>query len=102
MNKLVLTAALAAFVLAAFSSAAKADFVCPVLPANQNAVDHNNNDQWITIAGGDISILPGKAGDTENSPVSVPDKATNLDGAGSPGGDHANPGDKEYSAIWNT
>ena len=66
-----------------------ADFVCPV--ANV-----------ITIAGGDTSILPGKAGDPANSPVSVPDHATNGGGSGSPGGPHAVPGDSDYTAIWNS
>ena len=83
------------------SAPAFADFVCPVLPVSQNAVDHSNAD-FITISGGDISILPGKAGDPDNSPVDVPDHATNDDGAGNPGGAHARPGDPGYTGIWNT
>jgi hypothetical protein len=34
--------------------------------------------------------------------VDVPDHATNAEGAGSPGGAHATPGDRGYTAIWNT
>src|SRR5688500_4434690 len=32
--------------------------------------------------------------------VSVPTHATNQDGAGSPGGSHAAPGDTGYTAVW--
>jgi hypothetical protein len=78
-----------------------ADFVCPVLPISEQGQEHSNAN-LITISGGDISILPGKAGDPAASPVSVPDQATNQDGTGSPGGAHANPGDPGYTAIWNT
>ena len=81
-----------------------ADFVCPVLPVADAAVantDANTDGVFITIAGGDTSILPGAAGDPADSPVDVPDGATNDDGAGSPGGAHAVPGDPDYTAIWN-
>ena len=102
MNKLVLTGILAVFTLA-LSGTARADFVCPVLPANQNAVNQvSDNANWITISGGDTSILPGAAGDPASSPVSVPDQATNMNGAGSPGGTHAGPGDSGYTAVWNS
>ena len=77
-----------------------ADFVCPVLPVADAAVA-NSEAGFITIAGGDTSILPGAAGDPTDSPVDVPDGATNDDGAGSPGGAHAVPGDPGYTAIWN-
>ena len=80
---------------------ARADFVCPVLPVSEQA-KANSNANFITISGGDTSILPGKAGDAAVSPVDVPAHATNMDGAGSPGGAHAGPGDPGYSAIWNT
>ncbi len=80
---------------------ASADFVCPVLPVSDNAVE-NSNAGFIEIADGDTSILPGLAGDPDESPVNVPDHATNSDGTGSPGGPHATPGDSDYSAIWNT
>ena len=78
-----------------------ADFVCPVLPVSQNAVA-NTDGVFITIFDGDTSILPGKAGDQANSPVDVPDGATNDDGAGAADGPHAVPGDSGYTAIWNT
>ena len=84
-----------------FSAApAFADFVCPVLPVSDAAVA-NSNGGFIGIAGGDTSILPGKAGDPANSPVGVPDQATNAGGSGSPAGAHAVPGDSDYTAIWN-
>jgi lipid-binding SYLF domain-containing protein len=78
---------------------ASADFVCPVLPVSDQAKE-NSKAGFITISGGDTSILPGKAGDSASSPVDVPDRATNQDGAGSPAGAHASPGDPGYTAIW--
>jgi hypothetical protein len=67
-------------------------FVCPVLGGNAglNAPE-------------DGPIVPlGETGDyTVGGPsVSVPIFATNDEGAGVPGGDHASPGDTTYSAIW--
>lgn len=91
----------AAVVLGPGAGAAWADFVCPVLPVSDQATEHSNAN-FITISGGDTSILPGKAGDAAASPVDAPAQATNQDGAGSPGGAHASPGDPGYSAIWNT
>ena len=85
-----------------FSAApAFADFVCPVLPVSDAATAHSNAN-FITIAGGDTSVLPGKAGYPANSPVSVPDHATNGGGSGSPGGPHAVPGDSDYTATRNS
>ena len=83
------------------AGAALADFVCPVVPVSEQA-QANSKASFITISGGDTSILPGKAGDSASSPVDVPDGATNQDGAGSPGGAHASPGGSDYTAIWNT
>ena len=80
---------------------ASADFVCPVLPVSENALEHSNAN-FITISGGDTSILPGLAGNPDESPVDVPDHATNDNGTGSPAGSHAVPGDSDYGAIWNT
>ena len=80
---------------------ASADFVCPVIPVSDQGAAHSNAN-FITISGGDTSILPGKAGDPALSPVAVPAQATNGDGAGSPGGAHSVPGDSDYSAIWDT
>ena len=64
-------------------------FVCPVF--NSDAVGENNPNA-VPISGGDFTILGPE--------VSVPDIATNQDGAGVPNGPHAAPGDEGYSAIW--
>jgi hypothetical protein len=68
-------------------------FICPVL-GGQAGGEHGNSspDIFVTIAGGDTTII--------GPDVSVPVHATNDNGAGSPGGDHASPGDADYSAIW--
>lgn len=63
-------------------------FVCPVI--STDAVLNSPN--GVMIAGGDYSIV--------GPDVSVPLHATNGDGAGSPGGAHAGPGDTTYTAIW--
>lgn len=73
------------------SSAEKVDgFVCPVI----NTENVLNSPKGITISGGDYSIA-GPHG------LRVPINATNQDGAGDPAGEHASPGDEDYSAIWN-
>ena len=63
-------------------------FVCPVIKTD--AVLNAKNGIMIN---GAYSIL----GPT----VSVPVHATNDNGAGSPGGTFASPGDTSYAAIWN-
>lgn len=63
-------------------------FVCPVITTNAVL----NSPKGITIGGGDYSILGPN--------VSVPVHATNANGAGTPGGPHASPGDSDYTAIW--
>jgi hypothetical protein len=70
-------------------------FVCPVLggKGGQNAFAKGNG-KFIQIAGGDYSVV----GPTLHVPV----HATNQNGAGSPGGSHASPGDSDYTAIWAT
>ena len=83
------------------AGAAWADFVCPVLPVSDQAKE-NSKAGFITIGDGDTSILPGKAGDAASSSVDVPDRATNQEGAGSPAGAHASPGDPGYTAIWSS
>jgi hypothetical protein len=88
--------------LSGFSSASEHrddSFVCPVF--NPDTVGENNPNAF-PIAGGDYSIKPGKAFEHPEGPVSVPEGATNQDGAGTPGGDHAGPGDEDYTAIWKT
>ena len=83
------------------AGAAWADFLCPVVPISDQGFAHTNAN-FALASQGDKVILPGKAGDAADSPVSVPDQATNLDGTGSAGGTHAAPGDPGYSPIWNT
>ena len=74
---------------AQMDSVTAAGFVCPVF--NSAAVGaHNPN--AVMIGGGDYSIIGPE--------VSVPDHATNGNGAGSPGGAHSRPGDTNYTAIW--
>jgi len=63
-------------------------FVCPVI--STDAVLNSPN--GAAIAGGDYTI--------GGPDVTVPVFATNADGAGSPGGAHAAPGDTNYTAIW--
>jgi hypothetical protein len=100
-RKLLLALGIAAVMAGPGAGVARADFVCPVLPVSDQAKEHSNAN-FITISGGDTSILPGKAGDAAVSPVDVPAHATNMNGAGSPAGPHASPGDAGYSAIWDT
>jgi len=52
------------------------------------------------LGGGEYTFGPGSAGDPATFNGGVPDDATNADGAGSPGGAHASPGDAGYTAIW--
>ena len=68
-------------------------FVCPVL-GGQAGGEHGNSspDVFVSIAGGDTTII--------GPDVSVPIHATNDNGNGNPGGDHASPGDADYTAIW--
>jgi hypothetical protein len=74
------------------AAAANADFVCPVLKVPAHAADNSPK----------ISPLPTAGEYTISGPtLSVPDEATNSDGAGSPA-DHASPGDAGYTPIWNT
>jgi hypothetical protein len=95
-------AAMAAFLAGPGAGAASADFVCPVLPVSDQAKEVQlDRDHFITIGGGDTSILPGHAGKELTSPVDVPEGATNLNGDGTPPGTHASPGDPYYTAIWN-
>jgi hypothetical protein len=102
---LIATAAVAGVMGVSASSAmattpdrASDPFVCPVVKISDQAASHS--DQFITISGGDHSILPGNAGSQETFNGNVPSNATNSDGAGSPGGAHASPGDAGYSAVW--
>lgn len=64
-------------------------FVCPVI--STDAVLNAKN--GIAINGAYSILGPS---------VAVPIGATNDEGAGSPGGDFASPGDTGYTAIWYT
>ncbi|MBT5111421.1 MAG: hypothetical protein HOM25_22280 [Rhodospirillaceae bacterium] len=75
--------------VAAAGAPSPTGFVCPVI--GTDAVLNAKNGIEIN---GAYSIL-GPA-------VSVPVGATNGEGAGSPGGTFASPGDAGYTAIWNT
>lgn len=65
-----------------------AGFVCPVIPGKGVA----KNDKFFPISGGYYSF--------HGPDVAVPMHATNANGAGRPGGEHASPGDTDYTAIW--
>lgn len=77
------------------------DFVCPVID-NQAVGEHN------PIAGelgstGTYTVVPEKS---QANNLNVPDKATNGDGLGKPGETsepyaQSQPGDTDYTAIWN-
>jgi len=75
--------------VAAAGAPSPTGFVCPVI-STENVLNAKNG---ITINGA-YSILGPE--------VSVPIGATNGDGAGSPGGTFASPGDTGYTAIWYT
>jgi hypothetical protein len=63
-------------------------FVCPVISTDAVL----NSPRAGTLSGGDYTI--------GGPDVSVPIHATNANGSGTPGGDHSQPGDTDYSAIW--
>jgi len=65
-------------------------FVCPVFNSTSAVGEHNPN--AVGIYGGDYTVLGPE--------VSIPIKATNGDGAGSPEGEHSVPGDSDYTAVW--
>jgi hypothetical protein len=84
--------------MAATPDRAEDPFVCPVLTISDQAATHS--DQFASLGGGEYTILPGAAGSAETFNGNVPTHATNADGAGSPGGSHAAPGDSGYGAVW--
>jgi hypothetical protein len=97
LRTLILTGCLSALMITSAFAAGPPEkidgFICPVL-GGQAGGEHGNSspDVFVTIAGGDTTII--------GPDVSVPVHATNDNGAGSPGGDHASPGDADYTAIW--
>jgi hypothetical protein len=98
-RKLLLGVGLATLIAGPGAGVARADFVCPVLPISEKGAE--NAGHFAPLGTGEYTILPGRAGDAAESPVSPPDHATNSDGTGSPG-NHASPGDPGYTPIWNT
>jgi hypothetical protein len=100
-KRIVIATSAVALLAGPGAGVAQADFVCPVLPVSGQG-EANSKANFITISGGDTSILPGKAGDPVNSPVNVGPNATNDNGSGSAMGAHDVPGDSGYTAIWNT
>ena len=96
MKKLLIGAAGAAVLFVGatgFAAAAPPEtttgFVCPVLGGNAGG---SGAAPIVGIGGGDFSVIGPE--------VTVPIHATNDDGAGTPGGAHASPGDPDYTAIW--
>lgn len=88
----------AALLVAATTGVASADapdptgFVCPVLGGEAGV--NGEADVFAAPQGPDaFYTIIGPL-------VGVPTGATNDDGAGSPGGDYASPGDSGYTAIW--
>ena len=83
--------------MAAPPEPAENPFVCPVLTVPAQAVDSGRFD---SIGNGQYTFAPGAAGSADTFNGNVPNEATNADGAGSPAGEHASPGDTSYTAIW--
>lgn len=63
-------------------------FVCPVI----TTAGVLNSPKGMPIGEGHYTIIGPN--------VSIPEFATNGDGAGTPGGPHSQPGDTDYTAIW--
>jgi hypothetical protein len=91
-RKFLLALGIAAVMAGPGAGVARADFVCPILPISDQAAE--NGKRFTQLPNGDYTIIGPN--------VNVPDHATNQDGAGSPEGAHAGPGDPGYSPIWNT
>jgi hypothetical protein len=89
---------LPASAMAATPDRAENPFVCPVLALPDQAVQSSGN--FNSIGNGQYTFGPGAAGSADTFNGNVPNHATNADGAGSPGGAHASPGDTDYTAIW--
>ena len=69
-------------------------FVCPVLggKAGEKGKASGEEGPLVQLPGGDYTVIGPN--------VNVPVHATNDNGQGTPGGEHASPGDPEYTAIW--
>ena len=71
-------------------------FVCPVI--TQQAVGDHNPQAAPLGATGTYTVGPPTNADGGN--LMVPVHATNMNGAGVPGGPQSQPGDTDYTAIW--
>jgi hypothetical protein len=67
-------------------------FVCPVLGGRAGENGNSDKQPFAVIGGGDITVI--------GPVVYVPMHATNQNGAGTPPGAHAVPGEDGYTAIW--
>ncbi len=78
-------------------------FVCPVF-ANGNGVVLHNPNKVGPIGEGHFTLIPGANSPNGNNGKSgdlwIPEHATNDNGNGVVGGDHLEPGDTGYTAIW--
>jgi hypothetical protein len=92
LRVMILVGLLSAFsVTAAFAAPDTTDgFICPVLGGEAG---ENGQAEVFANPGGNFFTILGPE-------VTVPLHATNDNGAGSPGGSHASPGDSSYTAIW--
>jgi hypothetical protein len=72
-----------------------ADFVCPVLPISDEAVD-NSNAGFAQIGDGDEDGV----GDYSILTTIVPENDAPNNNTGAPPTDHGVPGDSDYTAIW--
>lgn len=96
ISALGLVSLLAMPVITEAASVEKVDvFVCPVITSD--AVGDHNPEASPLGGTGDYTVVPSTA---NNGNLSVPITATNRDGYGTPGGEHASPGDTDYTAIW--
>lgn len=84
--------------VAAQPDRAESPFVCPVLTVSEQAAQ--NAGRFDSLGNGEYTFAPGAAGSADTFNGNVPNQATNADGAGSPAGAHAAPGDTDYTAIW--
>ena len=69
-------------------------FVCPVINSEKMGMNNPNAVPLGTTGTYTVSKPTGHI-------IYVPMHATNMDGAGVPGGPQSGPGDTDYTAIWN-
>lgn len=76
-------------------------FVCPVIPGKglaKNVEKYGDDSKFFPIGNGGQGDVIFYSFHGPN--VSVPEHATNGNGAGRPGGNFSKQGDKDYTAIW--